>query len=162
MLTHSQWISMMCCLLCAASVYSIDCNYCMYRIYPIIPVIEFKRFVATVHCSRQSVCRTLFPMCGPAVGGLTWCSPPLSTAAVLLWISRIFRTGDALIVCALTDLSWGGSSLYFLSQSRSAGTEDLVNTISHGKQAHMQTRWQPTYQTSKNIYKKWGGRGGRG
>lgn len=54
----------------------------------------------------------------------------------------LFPTRAALIICALNDLSWGGSSLYFLSQSQSRGTGDLVNTTSHSKQVPMHARWQ--------------------
>lgn len=43
---HSLWISLMCYLLYAASVYNIGFNYSMYCIYPIILVIVFKCFTS--------------------------------------------------------------------------------------------------------------------
>lgn len=90
-------------------------------------------------------------ICRPAVWGLTWrfFYPP----ALLLCRGEfpLFPNRAALIICALNDLSWGSSSLYFLTQSQSTGTEDLVNTISHSKQPHMHKRRQTANVTGK-IY----------
>lgn len=61
-----------------------------------------------------------FQICVPVVWELTWyfLPPPALVLSLCCYEFTLFSNQAALIICALNDLSWGGSSLYFLTQSQ--------------------------------------------